>query len=457
MTYFRELGVLQKIFRYLSLVDLHHAKQLNKEMHNALDYFFQEAYSPYKAVQFHLSNDEYAHLQTMQVISVQYWPYILLICVFGFFEANFGALLSGQAVDRYFERLTSGGDLIIIIGSCYAESLHLWLNETHYSLEKLDACESGFLQHDYAAGSVFTYKRKSAVIRVVVARRCPLEVILNFPNTAVMNYMSHRNAHSLFPFSTFHENSGFGIRTSRQNPALAFLKAVIDIAPETDNTFGEEDRISRNIHDYPSALSAASISSPFVAEKHNASCNFDNTTIHSWSAFYGHNLFCLEYECTTTTTLESFCLSLSEIPLGEELLNKISGCSVKDEEIYCAILNNDHRRRNYRDNKLAWEMTSKIFLSPDMELQRRFTGFAASLTKELIQQLLASYPYVNIFTRPVLVEHYYDVKWIRFTVYVKGRRGQVVTAHCDYNAIASLLMREMVVVCFDCEDDSGIY
>ncbi|KIK54315.1 hypothetical protein GYMLUDRAFT_63254 [Collybiopsis luxurians FD-317 M1] len=281
------------------------------------------------------------------------------------------------------------------------------------------------------------------------------EAVLNFPSTAVMNFLTHRNAYALYPRSAYEDKFAIYILNSAQNTALNFGRTFGSYRQAQNppskqlETIDERPAIPRITFYSPCAYDASRFNSAFAADKvhwvddsHSicrpipvngaAQHTADLVGLNSWHGFYEENSFSLEYITIATSSSEKYCVSAVEKLTAEVLLNDTSSNDIG-----------------------IWDLVSRVFASTDEEEESKFSGFTACVIKSFLRQLVVVYCSVNIISRQVLTEPFYNIKWIWIVVQVKGRPGQVVTAHWDYNAMVKALMQCMIIVHFECEDNTS--
>ncbi|KIK50305.1 hypothetical protein GYMLUDRAFT_253090 [Collybiopsis luxurians FD-317 M1] len=390
--------ILPQIFRYLLLGNLYRMRKSNRRFRTAVESFLAKAYSPTKAVQFHLSNAEYEELQAIQ--------------------AETRSLLSGRPVECFWRRFQPRGALLIIVEIRFAKKIQFWLDGICYQLTEVYESDTAARNTSLTVVTMWTYKRDEATIRVLVARRTAFEVVLNFPNTSLMNVFSHKNAYSLFPLLTCEQNSAYRITSPAPNFPQNFTELLFDHTQHRLGIFHDEcwsfGIELPSVLPSPSAWAAALSTSAVAADKirwitdgHSSSVPFDVSgrvgvvtdllVLDSWCACYGENLFYLEYKPIVTATSESICLSVPEAADGRRTLSKLSRrASEIDAEIYHRIVATDYRNEAHRTDSAAWKMVSSIFSSLDIDLERRFDGFCACLLKILLQDLIDSHSLVTI-------------------------------------------------------------
>ncbi|TFK57821.1 hypothetical protein BDN72DRAFT_743052, partial [Pluteus cervinus] len=119
-----------------------------------------------------------------------------------------GALISGSTALQLFERVDyPNSDLDIYVQEDRCSALLQWL-DNRYLLKSIFTRYPDTIQHQGRAFSkVYTFERnfngKNSIVQLIVTCNSPLEAILEFSLTCVMNFITHEHAYSLFPYLTF--------------------------------------------------------------------------------------------------------------------------------------------------------------------------------------------------------------------------------------------------------------
>ncbi|THU87492.1 hypothetical protein K435DRAFT_681572, partial [Dendrothele bispora CBS 962.96] len=76
---------------------------------------------------------------------------------------------------------------------------------------------------------VFNFLREGETVQVIATKNGPMDAILGFHSTCVMNVITFSHAYSLFPYTTFHSNANVRIaRRFSSAPAIMTYKAAIE-------------------------------------------------------------------------------------------------------------------------------------------------------------------------------------------------------------------------------------
>jgi len=152
-------------------------------------------------------------------------------------QSQTGLLISGSTALQFFERVFyPESDLDLYVEKRYSRVVVVWLISIGYtyeprpgsdqSLQKaLEPVSEDFvhpLTEDYLNFGVvnvhnFHKSDPDCKIQLVVSRRSPLEPILTFHSTCVMNVISHEKAYSLYPRGTFNERRSLVLPRQDEN------------------------------------------------------------------------------------------------------------------------------------------------------------------------------------------------------------------------------------------------
>ncbi|CAA7266123.1 unnamed protein product [Cyclocybe aegerita] len=144
-------------------------------------------------------------------------------------QAATGMIISGSTALQFFDRsFYPDSDLDIYVDHPKRKTIALWLAGIGYEydpkqgLDTLDAAlnhqpwwdeekfsDSHFLEATpkgyFGAVHVFNFKKSGQKIQLITANLAPMDMILNFHSTCVMNVITHEKAYSLYPRGTFNE------------------------------------------------------------------------------------------------------------------------------------------------------------------------------------------------------------------------------------------------------------
>ncbi|KAK7696092.1 hypothetical protein QCA50_000735 [Cerrena zonata] len=139
-------------------------------------------------------------------------------------QAGTGTLISGSAALQFFDRsFYPESDLDLYVHVQFAKEVGIFLLEDGYvfapnSVQEDDFAEISDEQTIRSLPSSYTFKGVSCVftfekkhhssgeplkVQLIVGTHCPMEVILYFHSTCVMNVISFETAYSLYPKATF--------------------------------------------------------------------------------------------------------------------------------------------------------------------------------------------------------------------------------------------------------------
>ncbi|TFK65654.1 hypothetical protein BDN72DRAFT_735553, partial [Pluteus cervinus] len=136
-------------------------------------------------------------------------------------------LISGSVALQFFSRIRYPNcDLDIYVQHLRAHALLLWLESIGYTIEKpSDSAKaksnmSGVYTEDAVIIHVFTLSRDGRQIQVICTRHTPLQCILGFALTCVMNFVTETTAYSLYPWATFVEKRALAFGDAKKSTKL---------------------------------------------------------------------------------------------------------------------------------------------------------------------------------------------------------------------------------------------
>ncbi|KAK2464969.1 hypothetical protein APHAL10511_003045 [Amanita phalloides] len=157
-----------------------------------------------------------------------------------------GTVISGSTAVQLFGRTTyPKSDLDIYVEHRYCRDVAWWLTSIGYkynptrswqSMSFIEAFEASKTEDDvdsesledepeYTVGiaNIFDFVRAGSErkVQLISATRCPMEVILNYHSTCVMNVITHNMAYSLFPYATFQQRRALACGTNGGNRSWA--------------------------------------------------------------------------------------------------------------------------------------------------------------------------------------------------------------------------------------------
>ncbi|PPQ80116.1 hypothetical protein CVT26_012167 [Gymnopilus dilepis] len=172
-------------------------------------------------------------------------------------QSRTGMFISGSTALQFFNRETyADSDLDLYVEHRYSEMIALWLlsigytfvprpkyqaqdlqvalaenmayDNVHFTVpNQTDAffasTSMGYFGRGVANVYNFTKSNPPRKIQLITSFHCPLEVILHFHSTCVMNVITHEAAYSLYPYATFEQKRSLIISTegSKQDSARA--------------------------------------------------------------------------------------------------------------------------------------------------------------------------------------------------------------------------------------------
>ncbi|KAH9942558.1 hypothetical protein B0H21DRAFT_523328 [Amylocystis lapponica] len=160
-------------------------------------------------------------------------------------QARTSTLISGSSAVQFFDRsYYPESDLDLYVHECRRHELGKWLIEHGYHFVANTRQDTSFdvaavdwrippSDDDYdgmrGVATVYTFEKTTqgvpeSVLKVqlVIASRTPIEVILSFHSTCVMNVISYEKAYALYPRATFEERRSLVCPTDGlpQEPAI---------------------------------------------------------------------------------------------------------------------------------------------------------------------------------------------------------------------------------------------
>ncbi|TFK58725.1 hypothetical protein BDN72DRAFT_729525, partial [Pluteus cervinus] len=136
-------------------------------------------------------------------------------------------LISGSMALQFFTHIQyPDSDLDLYIEEGRSHALILWLESIGY-VEREDQSQAQSKEMVTDTGDVVgspdysdpcilkvaSYTRNSRQVQVICTRNTPLQIILDFPLTCVMNFITATTAYSLYPWATFESKIALEINT----------------------------------------------------------------------------------------------------------------------------------------------------------------------------------------------------------------------------------------------------
>ncbi|TFK69328.1 hypothetical protein BDN72DRAFT_768010 [Pluteus cervinus] len=142
-------------------------------------------------------------------------------------------LISGSTALQFFTQIRyPDSDLDLYIEDGRSHALLLWLESIGY-IEKRRTIADDFEWNAYAEVpggpyedddpvilKVVTYERNGRQVQVICTANTPLQLILDFPLTCVMNFITATTAYSLYPWATFEKKLALETRRGKQCEAF---------------------------------------------------------------------------------------------------------------------------------------------------------------------------------------------------------------------------------------------
>ncbi|KAG7098196.1 hypothetical protein E1B28_000164 [Marasmius oreades] len=148
---------------------------------------------------------------------------------FRIIQAATGALISGSTALQFFARTRyPDSDLDVYVEHRFALELLSFLEAIGYTfvsteqppnkhlpdlrviVERAASIMAGHIVAGYTPGTgiagVYNMRKADKVIQVITATESPMDIILNFHSTVVMNAISYSHAYSLYPSATFNHS-----------------------------------------------------------------------------------------------------------------------------------------------------------------------------------------------------------------------------------------------------------
>ncbi|KAF8802204.1 hypothetical protein BYT27DRAFT_7197291 [Phlegmacium glaucopus] len=151
-------------------------------------------------------------------------------------QSRTGMLISGSTALQFFDRtFYPESDLDIYVEHRYCKAIAFWLIDIGYTYKPRprysdqDLAEALRITTEYlncGVANVYDFHKSNPdrKIQLITSHHSPLEPILNFHSTCVMNLISHEKAYSLYPQGTFRDRRSlivYGEGSSRQTEEFA--------------------------------------------------------------------------------------------------------------------------------------------------------------------------------------------------------------------------------------------
>ncbi|KIK58688.1 hypothetical protein GYMLUDRAFT_135532, partial [Collybiopsis luxurians FD-317 M1] len=217
-----------QILSYFSPADLANYAKVSHTSQAESIQFSQVAYSVSQVLSRFFNADEITQFRVIQALT--------------------GLLISGSIALQFLQRESyPGSDLDLYVEHCFARIVGHFLMSLQYVFHPRTAQDSNFdiaitsirlsgveanPLHQYPAfhiAGVYDFtKGNDQRIQLITAVFSPLDIILNFHSTVVMNIISHSHAYSLYPYATFEENISLICSTNEGPDRDQSLQKYID-------------------------------------------------------------------------------------------------------------------------------------------------------------------------------------------------------------------------------------
>ncbi|KIK71585.1 hypothetical protein GYMLUDRAFT_52642 [Collybiopsis luxurians FD-317 M1] len=398
---------------------------VSKYIHQIVKAFDKQAFHGIKYMQTFFTAAEYLQLRKLQQAT--------------------GCILSGEPIDRFFRRLPSAGELMIIVKFGSHGGLSNWLHRIGYKEEPIKINEIHKTNPDGDGVGIVTrcwrYARESNIIHVIGAREIAMEVILNFCFTSFMNFWTETMAYALYPVASFDESVGIRNKSSENMD-------LIDNVPREQPTI---------LLDEPAASAVINIHSPFAGgyfrfvgdnkcwvqplifrENRKQLTKFIN--IHSWDNKIASKCTSVTYKVVQLSTAKKACISKYEVPVLTSD-SEISRDWRKHRSTLGRLRRAEHGYPMRRDSE-AWSLTSSIFCKPS-KVATRIDGGIATMLMQLFKHVLLEYDNVKIVEHEIIR----SAGFIRAVIHITPATSDFVKIY-DCNEVLNALIKQRINVRF---------
>ncbi|KAJ8461943.1 hypothetical protein ONZ51_g11218 [Trametes cubensis] len=191
--------IYDTVFSFLPPKDLVTFAKVSRALRSAVFDYFGHAYAPHRLLsRFVQDVDAFRNLQ-----------------------ARTATLISGLAALDFFKRSSHLSDTLeLYVHFIHRREVVLWFAQRGYQFLPSDTqsqdleytVTEGLVQLNdmsYGIAGTFLFSKdgsEAATVRIIVAARGPMEVILRFYSTCMLNVISYEKAYCIFPRATLHEN-----------------------------------------------------------------------------------------------------------------------------------------------------------------------------------------------------------------------------------------------------------
>ncbi|KIK50313.1 hypothetical protein GYMLUDRAFT_253097 [Collybiopsis luxurians FD-317 M1] len=392
--------------------------RVNRGIQNIVKTFHRQSFDAAKYIQPFFTATEYAELRKLQ--------------------QSTGAILSGEPVDRFFDRWPIDGELIIITKTGSYTAIRRWLRRIGYAQKDETAADlpdkvRSTVRQIPIATRKWRYGRAGLTLHLITATQTPVEVILNFYSTSFMNFWTDRNAYSLYPGYTFDEHFAIRNLTGRSNDTVDSVKR----------------RCLYNVCNMPHAAAIIHESSPFAGGffrfvGDNKCCirplqyhtkhrdRREPITAHSWDYKVGPVSAHISYSLFPATSSTIVCFSEYELSAAETSLHS------KQCRAMLASGRKGNRRSFVRCDASGWTLTSSIFDNLN-GYPNNFTAHTAQVLMELCRDLLLKYEMVHLIQHEVN----YLQSYITAVISVSPNSENRIATY-EYNDILNFLLKKRI-------------
>ncbi|KAJ7575548.1 hypothetical protein C8J56DRAFT_1061447 [Mycena floridula] len=189
------------LFSCLDVVDLIQFAKVNRRARDCVSGYRRAAHSIFKTLSPYFCNEEIEQFRVLQSCT--------------------GTLISGSSALSFFNRTVyPGSDLDIYVEHRYSSDIALFLEALGYVfaprpkqsrdlVEAIDYIGGRYTENPHKSylgrgiADVYDFSRRGAKIQLITSVSCPLDIILRFHSTVVMNIITSQYAISFYPWATF--------------------------------------------------------------------------------------------------------------------------------------------------------------------------------------------------------------------------------------------------------------
>ncbi|KAI0642149.1 hypothetical protein C8Q79DRAFT_918657, partial [Trametes meyenii] len=219
-------------------------------------------------------------------------PHVLLspffhdTIAFRYLQAETGTLVSGPTALNFFDRANVTQDPIdIYVYLHHSVRVASWLVGLGYAfLPSPDQCLDWELavverttstDDQRAIFGVFIFQRSRRTVRLTVANRTPIEVILRAHSTCLLNIISYERAYCLYPRATLHERHSLLIHVSGRG----WAERVEEILDGMNRGLDVIDTLDSSEFSLPTAHASFVLGWCWIDDKSAWVINFDTSNV----------------------------------------------------------------------------------------------------------------------------------------------------------------------------------